>query len=182
MNSHKGFNLIELMIVVAIIGVLTSVAVPAFANMMQRNRLKAALESFKSDMQWARIQAIKRSQSIIVSRTAGDLGQWCYGFTQKIPDTKTSCDCMQSDASANDYCEIKRILGTEFNTINQMLAVSKNSTINFRRGTVKANGITFSSQDYAARVMFSDTGRVRICTPDAMPTNTQALPSVPDCN
>jgi type IV fimbrial biogenesis protein FimT len=182
MNSQKGFNIIELMIVVAIIGVITGMAVPAFANMIQRNDLKAALESFKSDMQWARTQAIKRSQSIIVSRTAGDLGQWCYGFTQKIPATKTSCNCMQTDTTASDYCDVKRVLGIEFSTINQILATSRNNTINFRRGTVKANGITFSSQNYAARVMFSDTGRVRICTPDALPTDTMALPSVPDCN
>ena len=41
----KGFNLIELMIVVAIIGILSSVAVPAYTDYTQRARASAALTS-----------------------------------------------------------------------------------------------------------------------------------------
>lgn len=42
---NKGFNLIELMIVVAIIGILSSVAVPAYTDYTQRARASAALTS-----------------------------------------------------------------------------------------------------------------------------------------
>lgn len=44
-RSAKGFNLIELMIVVAIIGILSSVAVPAYTDYTQRARASAALTS-----------------------------------------------------------------------------------------------------------------------------------------
>ena len=41
MNNEKGFSLIELIIVVAILGVITAVAVPAYINYLYTSRLNA---------------------------------------------------------------------------------------------------------------------------------------------
>jgi len=43
MQTQKGFTLIELMIVVAIIGVLAAVALPAYQNYVQKSQTSAAL-------------------------------------------------------------------------------------------------------------------------------------------
>ena len=56
-----GFTLIELMITVAIAGILASLAVPSFSKMIERNRLKEAAEGLKSDLQWMRTESIKQS-------------------------------------------------------------------------------------------------------------------------
>ncbi|WP_051906665.1 GspH/FimT family pseudopilin [Methylomarinum vadi] len=173
MNKQKnaGFTLLEAIIVVAIISIVAVFAIPAYQNTVERNRLKQAVESFKSDLQLARTKAIKRSQNILITRTAGNAGAWCYGLT-----AKAACDCTQTNASAADFCEIKRVSGNDFDSTN-LISASGNSSFDFRRGTIGANGVSFSTDNYTARVVFSSVGRVRICTP----AGTTGLPTYPGC-
>ncbi|MGZ4980014.1 MAG: GspH/FimT family pseudopilin [Methylobacter sp.] len=180
MNKHKsaGFTLLELMIVVAIMGILAAIAIPSYQDMIERNRLKEVVEGFKSDMQFARTEAIKRSQDIVVSRTPGNAGGWCYGL-----NVGANCTC-----TAAGSCAIKTISGNNFSPAVNMDVPSdgvNNGTFSFRQGTIGSNGVTFSTSKYAARVVFSAIGRARICNPATaahpMPTGKVGLPGQQNC-
>jgi type IV fimbrial biogenesis protein FimT len=171
-KSNQGMTIPELITAVAVMGVISAMGIPSFQKLIERNRLKQAAESFKSDVLLARTEAIKRSQNIFVSRTTGNAGAWCYGLR-----TSTACDCAETSVAASDYCNVKRVSGADFGQINMETAGVNNNQFDFRRGTIGANGVTFSTNNYSARVIFSNAGRVRLCTP----AGTVGLPDFPDC-
>jgi len=71
MRRNSGFTITELMIAIAIIGILVAVAVPAVINWLPNYRLKAAARDLFSHMQKAKLEAVKRNTDVIIIFTTG---------------------------------------------------------------------------------------------------------------
>jgi prepilin-type N-terminal cleavage/methylation domain-containing protein len=65
-RSVQGFSLIELLLVVALLGIFAAVAVPAAAKMIRRARAFGALASIRQVFAVARLQAIRRGANVVV--------------------------------------------------------------------------------------------------------------------
>jgi type IV fimbrial biogenesis protein FimT len=76
-RRHSGFTLIELMVVIALIAVLSAVAVPSMQKMLKTNRVQTEASSFVSDLMLARTEAVKRGQNVSVCVSSD--GATCLG-------------------------------------------------------------------------------------------------------
>ena len=66
MRRPAGFTVIEVLIVVTILGILASIAVPAFTDMVRNSRRNQTVEAITSSLLLARSEAMKRGQAVVV--------------------------------------------------------------------------------------------------------------------
>jgi len=73
MRNDSGFSVIELIVTIAILAILTTIAVPNLVSWIPKYRVKDAAQDLFSNVQLAKTEAIKRNQNCTVTfNTAPD--------------------------------------------------------------------------------------------------------------
>jgi len=64
----QGFTLVELLVCVAALGVMASVAIPSWQRLQERNRVEATRDQLMHDLQTARVLALQRGERLQMAR------------------------------------------------------------------------------------------------------------------
>ncbi|MDG9922196.1 MULTISPECIES: GspH/FimT family pseudopilin [unclassified Pseudomonas] len=87
MRVQKGFTLVELMVVIAVLAAFVTIALPAFADLMRGVRASSDVSAITTALSLARSEAVKRNQRACVSSAS-----WAAGWEVK------------QDATGNGSC------------------------------------------------------------------------------
>lgn len=168
-RSARGVTLIELMVGIALLGIIATLSLPSFTAFLDRSRLEGAIRSLDADLQWARGEAVKRNAPITMTFTAGL--NWSYA--------------LDDDSSARP---IKTTEGAQFhNTTMNLPALGGGNTLALQpnRGNISTpagvpldSAVVFeSAQGRIACVRFNPLGRTQLCSP----AGTNHLSGVSEC-
>ena len=82
---QEGFTLLECLVAVAVMAILTVLAVPGFRDLLVRRSVLLTAEALVGDLRFARSEAIKRGTQVSVCRSANGsacspTGNWVEGW------------------------------------------------------------------------------------------------------
>ena len=71
MKKNSGFTLMEMMIVIAIIGITAAIAIPNVISYLPKHRLNGGARDVYSAMQYARLKAVKERTPVSINFNPG---------------------------------------------------------------------------------------------------------------
>lgn len=157
MKSEDGFTLIELLITVALVGILGAIAVLNTPQMLNNYRARGAARQLYSDMQMARLTAIKGGRP------------WCLIFngstftSYRVVDSGADGICNAGDTV--DASGEKSVgISSEYKVSSLAHNFGSTNSLNFNpNGTANGGTVTVTTASKTMLVTVSNnTGSVRI--------------------
>lgn len=175
--SHHGFTAVELMVTLAILAILSAIAMPSFRTLFERWRVLQTTESLKSSLMLARSEAIKRGGKVVIQKIANNT-DGCTTATNKTDwdcgwiicdDSNNSGTCTQTDpvlqiVNAPRDVQITRTGGADTIKLNRWGLVD-GAFLSF--SIVPLNKSTANSG--AKGLCMSSGGRIRLIPPEEIP-------------
>lgn len=186
-HSAKGFSLVELVIALAIMGVLLALGLPAFKTYIENTRLRNAAEVFLSVMESAKGAAAAQNSQVEVILTANS----DVASLLTAEGSTSGAGWMVRTADRARYIEGKSLIeGGQAGQATVVVAGTVGGvTFTPFGGTTLAAAATFAFTNPSGgacvsavppgpmrclNVLVSPTGRIKLCDPAAVSTDTRA--------
>ena len=175
-STHHGFTVIELMISLAVLAIITSLALPSYRTILEKRQVTSGAEQLGAFLSSAQLESVKRNQFVAVNYQENG-GAWCLGM-RAGDSAAVDCDCTVTDPTAANACALDGTLKVfnssvlKYPDVLNSAAVGADDTIVYDpvRGltqgfeTVKLELQSVPEGIYALDVEVAVTGRVKICS------------------
>lgn len=165
----SGFSLIELMVTVAIVAILASLAAPSFSSLIASNRASSAASALQVSLSLARSEAVKRGADARVTVAAnGAAGTWSNGWTVFVDKTTDANGGVGPTADSATVTRLEVVAGfqnvdyTQTGSLNYFSYNGAGRMVDVTGAGVVNRSFEFhsgSSDKYC--LVVSNTGRVR---------------------
>jgi prepilin-type N-terminal cleavage/methylation domain-containing protein len=137
MSKTDGFTLMELMVVVAVIAIVATVSVAGYSQLIEGTRLSASASDIKSDLELAKLTAIRQHTTVLAYFNGGSYTLRANGESPFLTRTMPSKVVMSKPADPTEPISFNT-LGLAENTGSVQLTTSDNAK--YKRITVSAAG------------------------------------------
>ena len=177
LKASSGFTAIELMVVISIVAVLAALAAPSFTPLIERWRVRSAVEGLQSSLYYVRSEAIKRGGKIVIQKLPNGTNGCSAPTTQDWNCGWFVCE----DTNGNGSCSGSEPVLQRFDGLPKLdvMRTGNGDSISFNRWGMPGAwfGLTLKpankpDSDAAARgVCMNSGGRLRVLLPEAIPCN-----------
>jgi type IV fimbrial biogenesis protein FimT len=149
------------LIVIAIAGILLSIAMPVYSSLLERHHLRSAVDIFRRSLYAARMQAIHSQHRICIVNKDGT---WQSGWTV-FEDLNANCEQSANEPSIIDQNPLPRGIRISATThANRYISYLPNGQSQQLSGAFQADSIYFcpaSKTLVGYRVVIAKGGRIR---------------------
>jgi type IV fimbrial biogenesis protein FimT len=174
-RAMRGFTLIELMVVIALVAILASMAVPSYRSFLINQQLSSASSDFLVSMMQARSEALRLGQTVAL--VPADGANWSSGWY--LSTMNNSCSMTGTAFGRRDAISEMVTIQTATSTNSFVFATPSftyspagfpflcpSSSSYYNSGTMNGRLVFQATETGRAKqVIVSLAGRARICDP-----------------
>ena len=146
MYQSRGFTLLEVMVVLAIVAILTTLAAPSFVSLIQSNAVSSNVNTFISDVRYARSEAVRRGGAVLMCRSDAP---------------EAAAPVCNTTAGTNGWASGWIIFEDRDGSLNYSTSTDASQLLKVQGPITNLDSIMETSGSGATKLQFTATGRMK---------------------